>query len=113
MSLRSPAKDDVEEDGASEGKEKLFDGNCAKEGETEDGGKKARTVEDSAVSQQHEAEICCSDTDPRITTDEKPTDVRSVAFEASGGSWPGPEEHRKHRLGSQSSPFLSRPVVRR
>ena len=51
MSLRSPAKDHVEEDGASEGKEKLVDGNCAEEGETEDGGKKARTVEDSAVSQ--------------------------------------------------------------
>ena len=51
MSLRSPAKDDVKEDGASEGKEKLVDGNCAEEGETEDGGKKARTVEDSAVSQ--------------------------------------------------------------
>ena len=45
-----PAKDDVQEDGASKGKEKLSDGS-AKEGETQDSGKKARTVEDSVVSQ--------------------------------------------------------------
>ena len=51
MSLWPPAKDDVQEDGASKGKEKLFDGNCAKEGETQDGSKKACSVEDSFVSQ--------------------------------------------------------------
>ena len=49
MSLWS-AKDDVQEDGASKGKEKLFDGS-AKEGEAQDGCKKAGTVEDSVVSQ--------------------------------------------------------------
>ena len=51
VSLWPPAKDDVQEDGASKGKEKLFDGNCAKEGETQDGSKKACSVEDSIVSQ--------------------------------------------------------------
>ena len=49
MSLWPAAKDDVQEDGASKGKEKLFDRNSAKEGETEDSGEKARTVEDSVV----------------------------------------------------------------
>ena len=50
MSLWPPAKDDVQEDRASKGKEKLVDGNCAKEGETEDSGQKAGTVEDSVDS---------------------------------------------------------------
>ena len=96
MSLWPPAKDDVKEDGASKGKEKLFDGNCAKEGETQDGSKKACAVEDSIVSDEQQAKICCSHTDPR-KPDQQPTNVSSLAFEAGCRSWQSfKKEPRKH-----------------
>ena len=86
------AKDDVQEDRASEGEEKLVDDGGAKEGETKDCGEKVGSVENPVVSKQ--TEICCSDTDPG--TDQHPTKVRSVAFEAVGGSRQGFEEFGKH-----------------